>query len=92
MHDVLAHRISQISLHAGALGFRDDLTAEEMRVSAAVIREKAHEALTDLRGVLGVLRTPTPASPSTPPSRRTPTCPGSSRRSGPRAGTWSTRT
>jgi signal transduction histidine kinase len=56
MHDVLAHRISQISLHAGALGFRDDLTAEEMRVSAAVIREKAHEALTDLRGVLGVLR------------------------------------
>ena len=41
MHDVLAHRISQISLHAGALGFRDDLTAEEMRVSAAVIQEKA---------------------------------------------------
>jgi signal transduction histidine kinase len=56
MHDVLAHRISQISLHAGALHFRDDLTAEEMRVSAAVIREKTHEALTDLRGVLGVLR------------------------------------
>jgi len=56
MHDVLAHRISQISLHAGALGFRDDLTAEEMRASAAVIQEKAHEALSDLRGVLGVLR------------------------------------
>lgn len=56
MHDVLAHRISQISMHAGALSFRDDLTAEEMRSSAAVIQEKAHEALTDLRGVLGVLR------------------------------------
>jgi len=56
MHDVLAHRISQISMHAGALAFRDDLTAEEVRSSAAVIREKAHEALTDLRGVLGVLR------------------------------------
>ena len=56
MHDVLAHRISQISLHAGALTYRDDLGAEEMRASAAVIREKAHEALTDLRGVLGVLR------------------------------------
>ena len=27
-----------------------------MRASAAVIQEKAHEALTDLRGVLGVLR------------------------------------
>ncbi|WP_322938075.1 sensor histidine kinase [Nocardioides bizhenqiangii] len=56
MHDVLAHRISQISMHAGALTFRDDLTADEMRASAGVIREKAHEALTDLRGVLGVLR------------------------------------
>ncbi len=56
MHDVLAHRISQISMHAGALSFREDLTAEQMRESAGVIREKAHEALTDLRGVLGVLR------------------------------------
>jgi signal transduction histidine kinase len=56
MHDVLAHRISQISMHAGALGFREDLSAEEMRASASVIQEKAHEALTDLRGVLGVLR------------------------------------
>ncbi|MCW2792478.1 MAG: histidine kinase, dimerization and phosphoacceptor region [Nocardioides sp.] len=56
MHDVLAHRISQISMHAGALGFREDLTADEMRASAAVIQEKAHEALTDLRGVLVVLR------------------------------------
>ncbi len=56
MHDVLAHRISQISLYAGALGFRDDLSAQEMRDSVGVIREKAHEALTDLRAVLGVLR------------------------------------
>jgi len=56
MHDVLAHRISQVSMHAGALAFREDLTPDEVRVSAAVIREKAHEALTDLRGVLGVLR------------------------------------
>ena len=31
MHDVLAHRISQISMHAGALAFREDLTADEMR-------------------------------------------------------------
>jgi signal transduction histidine kinase len=56
MHDVLAHRISQISMHAGALTFRDDLSAEEMRGSVAVIQQKAHEALTDLREVLGVLR------------------------------------
>lgn len=56
MHDVLAHRISQISMHAGALGFREDLSADEMRASAGVIQATAHEALTDLRGVLGVLR------------------------------------
>ncbi|WP_182524249.1 sensor histidine kinase [Nocardioides dongkuii] len=56
MHDVLAHRISQISLHAGALGFREDLTADEMRASAGIVQEAAHEALTDLRAVLGVLR------------------------------------
>ncbi|WP_367650483.1 sensor histidine kinase [Nocardioides sp. zg-DK7169] len=56
MHDVLAHRISQISMHAGALSFREDLSAEEMRAGAGAIRERAHEALSDLRGVLGVLR------------------------------------
>jgi len=56
MHDVLAHRISQVSMHAGALAFREDLTPEQVHVSATVIRDKAHEALTDLRGVLGVLR------------------------------------
>jgi signal transduction histidine kinase len=58
MHDVLAHRISQISLHAGALGFRSDLDAEELRSNATVIRDLANDALTDLRGVLGVLRDP----------------------------------
>ena len=56
MHDVLAHRISQISMHAGALAYREGLPPEEVRASAEVIRDKAHEALTDLRGVLGVLR------------------------------------
>jgi signal transduction histidine kinase len=58
MHDVLAHRISQVSMHANALVFREDLTAEQMRDSVAVIQEKANEALTDLRNVLGVLRDP----------------------------------
>ncbi|WP_109509870.1 sensor histidine kinase [Nocardioides speluncae] len=58
MHDVLAHRISQVSMHAGALAFRDDLDADQMRSSAGIIQEKANEALTDLRAVLGVLRDP----------------------------------
>lgn len=66
MHDVLAHRISQISLHAGALTYREDLSAEEMRSSVAVIRTKAHEALEDLREVLGVLRDDTSTAPTGP--------------------------
>jgi signal transduction histidine kinase len=56
MHDVLAHRISQVSMHAGALAYRDNLRPDEVRASAAVIQQKSHEALTDLRQVLGVLR------------------------------------
>jgi signal transduction histidine kinase len=56
MHDVLAHRISQISMQAGALGYRSDLDLEQMRAGTAVIQQQAHEALTELRAVLGVLR------------------------------------
>ncbi|MEP9364102.1 histidine kinase [Nocardioides sp. CN2-186] len=67
MHDVLAHRISQISMHAGALAYRDGLTPEEVRDSAEVIRDKAHEALSDLRGVLGVLRDGTTGEPTLAP-------------------------
>ncbi len=56
MHDVLAHRISQISVLAGALGFREDLTPAEMRDGAQLVQARSHEALEDLRAVLGVLR------------------------------------
>ena len=58
MHDVLAHRISQISMHAGALAFRGDLPAEDLRRGAADIQSRANAALDDLREVLGVLRDP----------------------------------
>ncbi|MFB9313445.1 sensor histidine kinase [Nocardioides plantarum] len=56
MHDVLAHRISQISMRAGALSYRDDLGADELREGVTVIRDAANQALDDLRGVLGILR------------------------------------
>lgn len=56
MHDVLAHRISQISMHAGALAYRSDLDADALREGVGEIHDHANEALTDLRGVLGVLR------------------------------------
>jgi signal transduction histidine kinase len=56
MHDVLAHRISLVSLHAGALEVRPDLSREEISRTAATIRASAHQALEDLREILGVLR------------------------------------
>jgi len=62
MHDVLAHRISLVALHAGALAYRADLTREETAEAAGVIRDNAHLALTELRQVLGVLRSDHAAS------------------------------
>ncbi len=56
MHDVLAHRLSLVALHAGALEYRADLDPEQVRETAAVVRENAHEALGELREVLGLLR------------------------------------
>jgi signal transduction histidine kinase len=56
MHDVLAHRLTLLSVHAGALEFRPDAPQEEIARAAGVIRESAHEALQDLREIIGVLR------------------------------------
>jgi signal transduction histidine kinase len=56
MHDVLAHRLTLLSVHAGALEFRPDAPRVEVERAAGVIRESAHEALQDLREIIGVLR------------------------------------
>ncbi|HMJ37189.1 MAG TPA: histidine kinase [Baekduia sp.] len=56
MHDVLAHRVSLLSLHAGALEFRPDASPAEVAEAAGVIRAAAHDALQELRDVVGVLR------------------------------------
>ncbi len=56
MHDVLAHRISLLSVHAGALEFRPDAPPEEIAEAAGVVRGAAHAALQELRDVIGVLR------------------------------------
>jgi signal transduction histidine kinase len=56
MHDVLAHRISLLSLHAGALEVQPGATSDQVTAAAGVIRASAHQALQDLREVIGVLR------------------------------------
>ncbi len=56
MHDVLAHRISLVALHAGALEVRPDLPPTQIRETAALLRSTARQALEELRDVIGVLR------------------------------------
>src|SRR6516165_5607564 len=76
MHDVLAHRISLLSLHAGALEFRPDASPEEVARAAAVIRASAHQALEDLRAVIGVLRDRTDGQGPQPPQQTLAALPG----------------
>jgi signal transduction histidine kinase len=56
MHDVLGHRLSLLSLQAGALELWPDTPPAEIARAAGVIRSNAHGALEDLREVIGVLR------------------------------------
>jgi signal transduction histidine kinase len=56
MHDVLAHRLSLLATYAGALAYRPDAPPEQMSRAAEVIRAGAHQALDELREVIGVLR------------------------------------
>ncbi|HEY8480018.1 MAG TPA: histidine kinase [Spirillospora sp.] len=66
MHDVLAHRISLLAVHAGALEFHPDMP-DDQREAAGIIRRSAYEAMEDLREVIGVLRDDTPgADPERP--------------------------
>ncbi|MDF8265468.1 sensor histidine kinase [Luteipulveratus flavus] len=56
VHDALGHRLSLLSLHAGALEVAagDDKVAR----SAALVREGAQQSMDDLRSLLSMLREP----------------------------------
>ena len=54
MHDVVAHRVGLMVLHAGALEV--SLADPEAAQQAGLIRETGREALEELRHILGVLR------------------------------------
>jgi hypothetical protein len=57
MHDVPAHKVSLIALHAGGLEVNPAVGPEKVESSAGLIRETARQAMEDLREVLGVLQT-----------------------------------
>src|SRR5690606_23229977 len=56
MHDTLAAALSKISLFAGGLQVGGAENPAKVASTAALIRETAHEAMADLRDIVGVLR------------------------------------
>ncbi|WP_218038767.1 sensor histidine kinase [Acrocarpospora pleiomorpha] len=68
LHDVVAHHMSMISIQAQVAPHLVKDPPEELKENLAGIRQNAVEALTELRRVLGVLR-----SPDAPPDAPQPT-------------------
>ena len=68
MHDVLAHRLSLLATYAGALEYRPDASPEQLAQAAGVVRAGVHQALEEVRDVVGVLREDPAAGGVPPPS------------------------
>ena len=58
MHDLLGHRLSLISIHAGAVEYVTATSAPHVSEQAELLRTAAHTALEELRQILIVLRVP----------------------------------
>ncbi|MBR8742598.1 histidine kinase [Nocardiopsis sp. MG754419] len=81
MHDVIAHRMSLLSVHAGALAYRTEraeigraapLEPAEVGSAVRVIQENAHRVLDELGDILNVLRSGDLAGEDTGEDRSTP--------------------
>ncbi|MFD9517382.1 sensor histidine kinase [Streptomyces sp. NPDC059979] len=66
LHDVVAHHMSVISIQAQVAPHLVENPSEELKENLAGIRGNALEALTELRRVLGVLRSEQPDDPANP--------------------------
>ncbi|MGW0766199.1 sensor histidine kinase [Streptomyces sp. NPDC002676] len=66
LHDVVAHHMSVISIQAQVAPHLVENPSQELKENLAGIRDNALEALTELRRVLGVLRSETPGDPGAP--------------------------
>ncbi|WP_343298483.1 histidine kinase, partial [Streptomyces sp. SID335] len=73
LHDVVAHHMSVISIQAQVAPHLVEDPPDELRENLAGIRENALEALTELRRVLGVLRSENPGDPEAAPQAPLPT-------------------
>ena len=66
LHDVLAHTIAVIGVHAGVAAEALTDSPSEAETSLRTIREKSREALAELRATVGVLREPREEVPRSP--------------------------
>jgi signal transduction histidine kinase len=66
MHDVVAHHMSMIAVRAETAPFRVPGMTEQTRAEMATIASAAREALTDMRRLLGVLRSESEQTPTAP--------------------------
>lgn len=66
VHDSVSHHLAAIAMHAGAMGFREDLPPAELRRIAGTVRDAAQEANRELREVLTALRAESGASSTLP--------------------------
>ncbi len=64
LHDVLAHSLSSINVQAGVGLHLIDSQPERAAQSLAAIKEASKQALDEVRGVLGLLRSGTSADPA----------------------------
>ncbi|RSM62232.1 two-component sensor histidine kinase [Actinoplanes sp. ATCC 53533] len=79
MHDQLGHRLSLISLYAGALELTTAGKVPKATDEARLIRSTVHTAMQELRGTLGILRTAEPDQPQLQPVDETGTPAGLAR-------------
>lgn len=69
MHDLLGHRLSLISVHAGALELAAARQAPGLTGQAELLRTTSGKAMEELREILGVLRLPAMTDPVDPTGR-----------------------
>ena len=58
LHDIVAHTLTTINVQAGVAAHLLDSEAGQARDALATIETSSHDALDELRGLLGVLRAP----------------------------------
>jgi signal transduction histidine kinase len=66
LHDILAHRISMISVQSGVGAHLLDRDPEQARIALVAINQASREALQELRATLGVLRDGSAPQPRAP--------------------------